>query len=318
MIQTLAKAGVTSIVPYNCPGTSNFNCYPSSSSILGILRPFPQYGAIAPGPSPTGNSKYDSLQIKATKRFSHGLTANGFFTWAQGFTRAVRQDFYNPQSTANTLMGIPPRTLNINFQYLTPKAAYFNGNKLKFVNQIIKDWQITGTGNYQSAGFLAIPGTPNSEELGTQDIYNGAPLYLDKNGNPTNVTPLNNPKSINTQQQVLNPAAWTLCPADTNCGNSGNDFLKNFRGVRHPSENAGIGRVFRIKERMALQFRGDFINIFNRIAFPSPSTANPQNAITHNVLGYMSGGFGTMPTYQAPGSSAFTGRTGTLVLRFTF
>ena len=133
------------------------------------------------------------MQIKGTKRFSHNLSANGFFTWAQGFTRATRQDFYNPASTQNTLMAIPPRTLNINFQYLTPHATFLN----KWENAIIRDWSITGTGNYQSAGFLAIPGTPNSEELATQDIYNGQPLYLDKNGNPTNSSPLNNPKAIN-------------------------------------------------------------------------------------------------------------------------
>ena len=69
---------------------------------------------------------------------------------------------------------------------------------------------------------------------------------------------------------------------------------------------------------MSLQFRGDFINIFNRIAFPSPSTTNPQTAITHNTLGYVTGGFGTMPTYVSPGTGTFTGRTGTLVIRFTF
>ncbi len=319
VIQTLAKAGLTSpsqYIPYNCPGTANFNCFPSNQTIPALLRPFPQYGGIAPGPSPTGNSKYDSLQIKATKRLSHGLQVNGFFTWAQGFTRAVRQDFYNPQSTQNTLMGIPPRTLNINFIYTTPRAAFLN----KWENAIIRDWQITGTGNYQSAPFLGIPGTPNAEELATQDIYNGAPLYLDKNGNPTNNNPLNDPKSLNPQQQVLNPAAWTVCPADTNCGNSGNDFLKGFRGIRRPTENAGIGRVFRIKERMQLQFRGDFINIFNRILWPSPGTTNPQiTTLTHNTLGYLTGGFGTISTYQSPGSSAlFTGRTGTLVMRFSF
>lgn len=326
VIQTLAAAGLKSpsqYIPYNCPGTSNFSCFPLSGGISSILRSFPQYGAIGPAGSPTGNAKYDSLQVSATKRLSHNLTANGFFTWAQGFTRATRQDFYNPQSDQNALQQIPPRTLNINFQYMTPRAQFLDGHNMKFVNQVIKDWQITGTANYQSAAFLALPTTPNAEELGTEtDIYNGAPLYLDKNGNPTNNNPLNNAKSINTQQQVLNPAAWTLCPVNTNCGTG--ILMKNFRGVRHPYEDAGIGRNFRIKERMNFQIRGDFINIFNRSYLPSPSTTNPQTAITHNTLGYTTGGFGTMPIYTTPGTplsvagTAVTGRTGTLVARFTF
>ena len=47
-----------------------------------------------------GASKYDSLQIKVNKRFSHGLQANGNFTWAQGFTRGNPQDFFNWRSSA--------------------------------------------------------------------------------------------------------------------------------------------------------------------------------------------------------------------------
>jgi hypothetical protein len=321
VIQTLAKAGLTSpaqYIPYNCPGTAVFNCFPTASSTIATtLRPFPQFPTIGPGTSPTGNSKYDSLQVKATKRLSHNLQAGGFFTWAQGFTRAARQDYFNPASSQNALQtGIPPRTINFNFIYMTPKVEYLN--KIKFANSVIEGWQITGTGNYQSAAFLAIPVTPNAEQLGTQDTYiPGVPLYLDKNGNPTNVNPLNDPKSINTATQVvLNPAAWALCQINTNCGTG--RVMKGFRGVRHPSESAGIGRNFRIKERMNLQFRGDFVNILNRIAFPNPSTTNPQNAITRNSLGYVTAGFGTMPTYTSPGSGTFTGRTGTLLLRFSF
>ena len=317
VIQKLASVGLTSPSQY-----LPYSGYPLSNTIASILRPYPQFGAIGPAVSPTGNSKYDSLQVKATKRFSNGLSANGFFTWAQGFTRAVRQEFYNPASDQNSLQtAIPPRTLNFNFVYQTPKSAALP----RWANFIVKDWQLTGNGNYQSAAFLAIPGTPNAEALGTQDVYiPGTPLYLDKNGNPTNVNPLNDPKAINGGTQVvLNPAAWAACPVNTNCGATGSYVMKNFRGVRHPTEDAGIGRIFRIKERMNLQFRGDFVNIFNRTFFPNPSTTSPQNPITRNSLGYITSGFGTMSTYVSPGTNTaglntFTGRTGTLLMKFSF
>ncbi len=309
--QVLTAAGIPNGgVPY-----AGFPTNQPLSSVIG--RPFPQYGAIGPSGSPTGDSKYDSLQIKATKRLSHNLQASGFFTWAQGFTRATRQDFFNPASTANTLMAIPPRTLNFSFVYTTPKAQYFV-NHAKFVNTIIKDWQLSGFGNYQSAGFLAIPTTPNAEFLGTtNDIYNkGVPLYLNpKTGAPTNNSPLNGNFNPYTDL-LLNPAAWTVCPVNTNCGNSGgnlfgagiNDFLKGFRGRRHPSENANIGRNFRIKERMNFQIRGEFIDIFNRdLELGSPSTGSPQLPVTKNSLGILTSGFGTAPAYLAPGSGGRTG-----------
>jgi hypothetical protein len=315
VIQTLAKAGITNYIPYTG--------YPLTSSLSSIINdPFPQYGRPGPSGSPTGNSKYDSLQVKATKRFSHGLSAAGFFTWAQGFTRAGRQDYFNPLSTQNALMGIAPHTLNFNFTYQTPKVEYLN--KIKFANTIVKDWQISGFANYQSGGLLGIPGTPNSEFLGTQDYRakdangNLVPLYLDpKTGQPTNNSPVNG-KFNPWTDLLLNPAAWVACPVNTNCGNSGS-YLKSFRGRRRPSENANIGRNFRIKERMNLQVRGEFVNIFNRTLLGSPSTASPQNAVVRNSLGILTSGFGAVAAYQAPGTSnTFTGRTGTLIMRFTF
>jgi hypothetical protein len=321
--QSLSSTSVQQLLATN--GIPNngipYSGFPLSSTLQSIIdAPFPQFGRPGPGVnSPTGNSKYDSLQIKATKRLSHGLQASGFFTWAQGFTRAVRQDYFNPASTQNTLMAVPPRTLNFSLIYTTPKADYFV-NHAKFVNTIIKDWQVSYFGNYQSAGFLAIPGTPNAEFLGTQDIYNkGVPLYLNpKTGQPTNTSPLNG--NFNPWTDVLlNPAAWTACPVNTNCGNSGNDFLKSFRGRRHPVENANVGRNFRIKERMNLQIRGEFVDIFNRdLEIGSPSTASPQNPVTRNSLGILTGGFGVNAAYLLPGTAGATGRTGTVIMRFSF
>ena len=89
VIQSEASIGITNLLPY--PG------FPTSTSLQGVLYPFPQFPSLEPSVSPTGDSKYDSLQIKATKRFSHGLQAGGAFTWGQGFTSPTGvQDFFNP------------------------------------------------------------------------------------------------------------------------------------------------------------------------------------------------------------------------------
>ena len=52
-------------------------------------------------------------------------------------------------------------------------------------------------------------------------------------------------------------------------------------------ESANLGRNFRIKERMNLQVRAEFVNVFNRTYMPSPSTANPQNPVAKNSLGIL-------------------------------
>src|SRR3984885_502244 len=107
--QRLAASGHAGFLPYVG--------FPATNSLNSALYPFPQYGGIQDSNSPTGRSKYDSLQIKATKRFSHGLQAGGSYTWGQGFVEPERQNFFNPQGTVWQLQQIPPQDLNFNAIY---------------------------------------------------------------------------------------------------------------------------------------------------------------------------------------------------------
>jgi hypothetical protein len=318
--QFLASQGIGSILPYSG--------FPTSSSLQSALYPYPQFGAVGITGSPTQNSKYDSLQIKATKRLSHNLQAGGNYTWGQGFTRATRQDFFNPLSGRWALQQIPPQALSFNATYTTPKASFLP----KFVNMITKDWALGWFANYQSGAFLAPPiSTVNPNYLPSEDVrVAGQPLY-------TSGVNINNLSTYNPYYtQVLNPAAWAPCPTNATCtgayagpfGSAATVYYKDFRAPRTPVENANIGRNFRIKERMNLQIRGEFVNIFNRLVMPAPATANPQAAVTKNSLGIQTGGFGVINTYLAPNTGyalpAFSNqpimepRQGTLIARFSF
>jgi len=308
VIQNAAAHGITNLLPYSG--------FPASTTLQGVLYPFPQFGNLLPTGSATGNSKYDSLQMKATKRFSHGLQASGAFTWAKGFTRATRQDFFNPDSSVWTLQNIPPLALTFNFVYTTPKVARLH----KIGNTILADWQIGGFAIYQSGQFLTPPTSPTANFLASEDIrLPGVSLY--------NVD-INNIHSYNPgTQQVLNPAAWAACPANTTCTAPGT-LYSDFRGPRRPTENANFGRNFRIKERMNFQIRAEFVNIFNRNLLPNPISSgagvNPANPVT-KTAGINSGGFGVINTFATAGSipttavaPVLTSRTGTLIARFTF
>ena len=108
--QFLSSQGITSVLPYSG--------FPTSSTLTAALYPYPQFGAVGITGSPTQNSKYDSLQIKATKRLSHSIQAGGGYTWGQGFVRATRQRIsFNPASGVRALQQIPPQILNFNATY---------------------------------------------------------------------------------------------------------------------------------------------------------------------------------------------------------
>jgi outer membrane receptor for Fe3+-dicitrate len=114
---------------------------------------------------------------------------------------------------------------------------------------------------------------------------------------------------------VLNPAAWAN-PAPGQFSNSA-EFYSDFRYQRHPQENLNFGRTFRIRERMALNLRVEFNNIFNRTYLNNPAAHNPFTSQTKNAAGLNSGGFGYINT-ATTGVQLGQPRNGTIVARFTF
>ena len=83
---------------------------------------------------------------------------------------------------------------------------------------------------------------------------------------------------------------------------------------------------------MNLQIRAEFVNIFNHTYLGNPSVSvAPQNGLTHNAAGQLTGGFGVVnevvavngtPTVAANGNFntqlAANPRSGTIIARFTF
>jgi hypothetical protein len=70
--------------------------------------------------------------------------------------------------------------------------------------------------------------------------------------------------------------------------------------------------------RAVLNVRAEFQNIFNRLFYSAPTTANPNIAVsttTQNGFRIPVGGYGVVNTLNGSGSSP---RLGTLVARITF
>ena len=134
-----------------------------------------------------------------------------------------------------------------------------------------------------------------------------------------------------TKTIALNPNAWENIPN----GQWGADQsrLRNFRGVRVPSENLNFSRNFKIAKegRIQLNVRVEFNNIFNRKILSTTGTgAQVLNGVTGPTVsnfaaaptrftsgpntGLYSGGFGTFNVLSGLGGQ----RTGTYVARLTF
>jgi hypothetical protein len=307
-------------------GRLGYAPYPYSGftgTLLQALEPYPQFAGsgTAITNAPTGNTYYDSLQIKATKRLSYGLQASGSFTWSKSLV-STREDFWNPGSSSKTLQATDqPFLLNANFVYTVPK---FFESKSHILSQVTRDWQLGMFVQYGS-GFPLTP--PSSTHPNNLASVNGSTNYQIPTGQPFYLKDLNCHCINPYQDQLLNPAAWTN-PAAGSWGS--NALYGNFRSQRRPQESLNIGRNFRIKERMNLQIRAEFVNIFNRTYLANPSTSNPGGPLGHNGAGQLTSGFGVINATSAVGTATtppgipggllttILPRTGTLIARFSF
>jgi hypothetical protein len=275
------------------------------------IRPYPQFNSnFNPMWAPLGNNWYDSLQAKATKRLSYGLSAQAAYTFSKELaTGQAVNDVFNRPNQKSLVSSSQPNLLTISTIYQVPFDK-LPGTGNYIVRHIVSGWQLSVLMRYASGSLISVPGSQgNLNSLIFQSTrmnrVPGQPLFL---VNP-NCHSCINPYST----LVLNPKAWQDVP-NGQWGYSA-PYYNDYRNPRAPAEQAGVGRTFRPTERISMQFRIEFYNIFNRVLLSTstPSSGNPLATTTYNSLGQLSGGFG----YVNPNN--FSGeRTGQFVFRLDF
>ncbi|MFM2123623.1 MAG: hypothetical protein RL328_74, partial [Acidobacteriota bacterium] len=331
--------------------------FPTSQPVGQAIRPVPQWGTTNPYLGPfRGNTWYDALQVQVTKRYSHNLDLTANFTYSHSMVLGVSSDsdFFvpgRPQVTDPFNRGInkqlnqlsPPLKTVISGTYTTPGLSHRDG-LLRWANLVVKDWQVAAVLQYQSGELLTVPTSTNqlSGQLRINapaaglvgilnynpwNFINGSPFFrpgLDPNGTfdpraydaaaPNNTSVLAGGLQANGTCSVA-ACAWSN-PADGEWGVTA-PYLEGFRWRRRPSEAFNFGRNFRMG-RAVLNVRAEFQNIFNRLFYSAPTTANPNIAVsttTQNGFRIPVGGYGVVNTLNGSGSSP---RLGTLVARITF
>ncbi len=318
----LAAAGLP---PNTTAGQPPYPGFPLTSTVAQSLRPYPQFSTITYFLSPAlGNTWYDSLQAKVTKRYSHGLALQGSFTWAKQLTlgtEAADPYFVGPAAQVNDVFNRKlnkylsgydqPFLLVLSPTYTTPRPTVaFLQNK--FISYFLQDWQLGAVLRYGSGLPILSPTANNSllASLGRNTFENRVP------GVPLFTHDLNCHCFDPSKTFVLNPAAWSE-PGPLQFGTAA-AYYSDYRYERHPIENVSLGRQFRIKERMSIQIRMEFTNIFNRTYIPNPSSTGGSVApqLTNPVTGQTTSGFGQVNTVG--GGIGAAPRSGQLIARFTF
>ena len=107
LTQPISSPAVIAAYPLLANPNNVYPGFPSYNTLTQALRPVPQWVGVPPflGP-PLGDTWYDSLQVKLTKRYSHGLTVNGSYTFQKELVLGVNSA--TPYFTAGSGGGTQP------------------------------------------------------------------------------------------------------------------------------------------------------------------------------------------------------------------
>ena len=308
-------------------GGSPYPGFPQTQTLGQALRPYPQFTTIAINWNPVGDTWYDSVQLKATKRFSRGLTFLSTFVWQKSLTSGSELGQINPGTTGNAVANDvfnrkidkymsafdQPFLFNISLTYVTPKL-----NTNKILSYIARDWTYGAFLQYASGTPIEVPLANNnlSNAIFQTTFANRVP------GQPLYTVNLNCHCYDPNATFVLNPNAWANPPAGQFGASAA--YYSNYRTQRHPVENMNLGRTWRIKERASFNMRIEFTDIFNRAFWNNPSNSNFQATQTRLPNGNTASGFGYINTQTTttganiPVVLNIQPRNGVLIGRFTF
>jgi Carboxypeptidase regulatory-like domain len=295
-----------------------YSTFPSGASLAQALRPFPQFGNIGDYYEHNGNWWYDALQIKVTKRLSHGLSGGLGYSWSKNlgtvaatnqptFTTAMPiQDPSQPPKNAKSFENIDqPQMVNFYFNYEVPRFGF---SQRGWRRALFSGWTLDGIFHYQS-GFPIQ--TPNSTSTLTSVTFANGVWANRVPGQPLFLHSLNSHGNWDENTQFLNPAAWTNPSAGTYA--TSKPFYGDYRGPRYPNEQLGFGKVITFKEGVMFSLRADFFNVFNRWAFPNfPNTSNPFASGSGSQL------FGVFGGSISGAGGNYAPRSGEIVARIQF
>jgi len=263
------------VMPWTCGPGSSSECesftqvWGTGASVTQAYRPYPQYGTIDTlngGGDRIGHSTYNALLVKFNKQLGNGLTIQSSYSFSKLLTDTDNSggsfygDMYNLRLLKSIASFDQTHVVKLTYVYVLPlgkgRALLGNGGVLA---AIVGGWRISGINSYAS----------------------GLPMNIGTNAPSFNIGEFSNTPTISTykgwtlpysgrfqpyQESYLQPQTFFPAQSTTSFGNS-TRYNPDFRSWPGKSESLGVSRIFSIKERAHLEFRGEAFNVFNRVAF---------------------------------------------------
>jgi len=280
-----------------------------------LLLPYPQFLNVAYGQESVGKIWYDSLQVMVEKRYSHGLTILGAYTWSKTQEALA---FLNNQDAApfkNIGAQDRPQRLVISTVYELPigRGHRLLGHDNRVVELLVGGFQLNLQETIQSGAPVGLNGGYNliaDPRIGVSKskltYFNTCTLLANGSLQAPNAA---HSGVVTGSSVCTNPAWQQLNSANLDLRQTG--FQSgSIRNPNAPIGNLSASKRFKFTESVNAQFRFEAFNFTNTYIPNGPDT-NPSN-----------GTFGTVSTsssnLNAPNSQSNIPRTVQLGFKLNF
>ena len=217
-----------------------------------------------------GISSYHGVAADVNRRFGHGLQFRGVYTFSKALddgdnmntsvatnSPAFVANPFQPKADYGRASFDVRNSAVINATYDLPFGAGDTSREHPWLQRLIGRWQLSGIQTVQSG----LPFTPQLSYNPSNDGDTRNPVRPSWNPNFTGPVILGGPN------QYFNPNAFTQ-PLPGTYGNVGRNVLQ---GPSLVETDLSLTKTFPFSERLNLQFRSEFFNIFNHTNFNVPN-----------------------------------------------
>lgn len=230
-----------------------------------LLQPTPEFFAVN-GFTNLATSDYEAMQLQFKRRLSHGLQGLASYSWSHSIDISSSDNAFN---FPNTLINPKVDRASSDFDVRHSLSAALTYDVGRITNKpvlklLLSAWSIDSI--FRSRSALPVNVITGRRLLTVNaalrpDLIEGVPLYI----NDSNVA----------GGVRFNRTAFSVPPA-TRQGSLGRNALRGFPATQL---DFALHRQFGLTEKLTLQFRAEFFNIFNH-----PNFADPENNLSLGAL----------------------------------
>jgi hypothetical protein len=228
-------------------------------------RPYTNVSTIA-GNEPIGNANYNSLQVKAERRYSKGLSLLGAYTWSKAITDSQAaetgafvpdlQNTHDRRANRGLWSADARNRFSLSALYDLPFGSrqHFLGGVQGVAGKIISGWQLGTIFTYQSGQPQTVVLTFDNPNVGEGAKF--PDLVRNPNHGPRTVD-----KWFDTDAFAA-PAQYAF----------GNEYVGAVTGPGITNIDFSLAKNTAITERVNLQFRAEAFNLANHTILGDPDT----------------------------------------------